>query len=399
MNIVKFNAVQLPKGQSSIVFCFIDYTPTYTSNYTKELIKNVSDYTISNICVKGYDILQSQNENDALIKAVELGYKHAVVFSTGTEFINGDNFFKEIELLILKPYAIYGHILDREEAYYELHHQCYLINLETYKQLDCPEVGNTELGKMHTQDVPDRSFENIHNGYTPFWVKKGEKTINYKHKLHGWNLISTFLNAGYTLFAFEKTIRDNKKYYYPENQKIFLKNISWVYLRYNFCMTEFIHYSNTETITIDKKFNQIITPASGLWFLKNIDTSKKSNVIFYDYNQNALDYWKNNVPFLENVTYEFVKIDLLSEYNVNDLIKNKELDTLINLSNIFCYESTSPLASLEYRFEKENELINFIPKHWEIIFTLNSSSGFVKDTVDKIRKLKKPTWHYGEWND
>ena len=379
----------------SIAFCFIDNTHTYQSAWSTELIKNLSDFCISNIVNKGYDIFQSQNEDAALKHAVSQGYKHAVVFSTGTEFINGDSFFKQIEELTKTEYAIYGHILDRGDAYYELHHQCYLINLEVYKQLNYPKVGNTELGNSHSKYMPIRSESNIHDDYTPLWITQGNVLSQYQHKLHGWNIVSVMLDHNHKIFTFDESIRIHKKHYYPENQTEFLKHVSWAYSRYNYCANEFVHLKNTEHFSTDKKYKQIITPASGDWFIDYIDTNSHCTVVLYDYNQKSLDYWKDNVPKVDNVSYEFLKIDLLG-INNKSLITNQEPNTLLNLSNIFCYEGTAMFSSLEYRLQKEQELLEIIPKEWSVAFSSRSALGFSKES-NSINDLKKPTWHITDW--
>ena len=129
MNVIEFN----PGWKTDIAFCFVDNTRTYQSDI-REFMKNQADGTLSNIYNKGWTVYQWVNE-DALIKhASDKGHKWAVVFSTGTEFINGAVFFDAILKLIKQDFFIAGHILDRDDAYYELHHQCYVINLEIYKQ-------------------------------------------------------------------------------------------------------------------------------------------------------------------------------------------------------------------------------------------------------------------------
>lgn len=393
------NVVEFKSNKKSIVFCFIDNTHQYESAWTRELIKNLSDYTLSNLFLKDYDILQSQDEDSALRLAAEQGYEHAVVFSTGTEFINGISFFNEIENLTKTDYAIYGHVLDRKNAYYELHHQCYLINLEVYKKLNFPIIGKVELNSNHAQIIPYRSSNNIHDNYTPYWVSSGNAEQEYDHKLHGWNIISTFLKHSYKIVAFDQKIRDSKKHYYPECQSEFLKYISWAYERYNYCATEFVHLTNTETIRPNKFYKQIITPASGNWYLDYIDKNSLSNIVLYDYNQKSLDYWKANLPKIQNVNYTFVKIDLLSQSNYHLLTVNQEADTLLNLSNIFCYEGTAMFSSLEYRFKKELEIINSVPSNWTLMFSGRSASGFANNYDNiKISNLKKPTWHFGaDW--
>lgn len=394
------NVVEFKSGSNPIAFCFIDNTRRYDSAWTRELIKNLADYTISNITSKGYNVYQSENEDLAIKRVVELGYKYAVVFSTGTEFVNGRNFFDEVEKLVNTDFYVYGHILDRGDAYYELHSQCYLLNLEKYQELGCPKIGQCELGIKHSQNLPERSKENLHDDYTPLWIKLSSDVKEYNHKLHGWNLISKILSVGGTISAFNNNIRNNKKHYYPEYQQDFLKHISWAYSRLNYCANEFIHYQNTESINLDDRdYEKIITPASGIWFIDYIHKEHPVTVIFYDYNQRALDYWKENTPKISNVTYEFLKIDLLGQFNIEDLIQSTNQKTLINLSNIFCYEGTAMFSSLEYRFYKEKELIKHIPKSWKVLVSISSTQGFTNQQNNvKLVDLIKPTWHFGgDW--
>ena len=396
------NVVEFKVGSNPIAFCFIDNTHQYNSAWTQELIKNLADYTISNLTSKGYNVYQSDNEDSALTRVVDLEYNYAVVFSTGTEFINGSEFFKEVERLVNTDFYVYGHILDRGEAYYELHHQCYLINLKKYKELGCPKIGQINLGNTHQQQVPRRSVDNIHDNYTPLWIEPGNYDRVYNHQLHGWNLISKILEVGGTIRAFDEKIRNNKKHYYPENQNDFLKHISWAYSRYQYCANEFVHTNNTELIKIPNgEYEQIITPASGTWFIDYIKNDQPVTVVYYDYNQQSLDYWKSNAPILNNVTYKFVKVDLLGTYSIDQLIMNPKKKTLINLSNIFCYEGTAMFSSLEYRLRKETEIIKLIPKDWTVILSMSSTQGFTNQHNDvKLNELTKPTWHYGgDWNE
>jgi hypothetical protein len=395
MNVVEFNPNDNP-----LAFCFIDNTHQYASAWTIELVKNLSDFTISNLAGKNYPIYQSQNEEQAVAHAIQQGHKYALVFSTGTEFINGRSFFNEIEKLIQTDFYVYGHILDRDDAYYELHNQCYLLNLDRYQDLGYPEIGQCELGASHSQITPDRSTENLHDTYTPLWIKPGNSIKTYNHKLHGWNLVSAILAAGGTISAFNNNIRNNKKHYYPENQKEFLKHVSWAHSRIEYCANEFVHYQNTEELFLDEyDYEKIITPASGTWFVNFIHKEKPVTVLFYDYNQKALDYWREHAPKINNVRYEYLKIDLLGQYSIDELIHPTNQKTLINLSNIFCYEGTAMFSSLEYRLHKENELLVHIPKTWKVLFSGHSAEGFTKQHNNvKIVELIKPTWHFGgDW--
>lgn len=388
MNIIEY----LNNKRTDIVYCIIDNIRHSHDAYSMELMKNLSDFTLTNIYSKYYDVYVCQNEDEILEYVSKKGYKHCVVLSTGNEFVNGISFFNKIEQLTNTDYYIYGHILDRMEAYYELHSQCYLINLSVHKELNYPIIGQQSLGDKHTKIKPNRSLENIHDDYTPLYIEPGSVETQYSHKMHGYNIIDVALLNGYKIYAFDDSIRNNKKYYYPENQNEFLKNLSYAYTKYSYCMTEFIHHDTTDSMSLDRKYDQIITPASGIWFLNYLNDN--GNVILYDYNQHALDFYKQKLSEYNNI--EFVHINLLCDYDITKLIKNKEKDTLINLTNIFNYEGTVMFNSLKYRLYKENMLLSDIPETWHVLIQ-HCFNGM--GNTQKLNMLKKPTWHMnGDWD-
>lgn len=402
MNIVKYIP---PNFNETVAFCFIDNTHTYQSDWIRELIKNQADYTISNLYDRKFTVLQCMDEDVALRGAVSRGFKHAVVFSTGTEFINGDNFFNELQNLVNADYFVAGHILDRDDAYYELHAQCYVVNLSRYQQLGSPKLGKQELGVTHTQTEPNRSDDNYHDYYTPKSVNRGWGERTYKHKCHGWNLLSVALAHDEPIIVFNENIRNNKKHYYPESKPDFVKASDWIYYRQQVCAQEFVHTASTENAPIapDVKIQQVLTPASGTWFTNFIDTDNPVRVIFYDYNLRSLDYWREHAPKLDNVTYEFIHWDLLSQELPVEL--DPTLPTLVNLSNIFCYEGTTFFAPLHHRVNKENMLIekirDTVPNAY-VYFSTRAATGFTDlkliaqasdMEVTDITTLRKPTWH------
>jgi len=375
MNILEFT----PGWKTDIAFCFVDNTRSYQSGI-REFMKNQADGTLSNVYAKKWTIYQWIDEDALLRHACNNGHKWAVVSSTGTEFINGSEFFDAVQSMVKKDFFIAGHVLDRSEAYYELHHQCYIINLEKYKELGQPVVGEQELGSKHIQYIPERSNDNIHDDYTPLTVTHGNYTREeYQHKCHGWHILSIAFDNKETVLIFDETIRSNKKHFYPESPKDFYKNLSWAYYRLNYCHTTFVHTSNTETIDLPvRQYKQIVTPASGVWFTDYL--APGASVIMYDYNKSSLDYWQTQHP-----EYKFVQCDLLGESNLLDYIDTSIPDTFINLSNIFNYEGTVFFYSLAYRKYKETELVNRI-KSMLPSATINFS--LQSNLFDIV-----PTWH------
>jgi hypothetical protein len=397
-NVIKFNNTDL----KSVIFCILDRLNLCQDNFTKEITKNQADYTISNIFSKGFNVYQGKDEYQLLVSSLLDGYEYAVIVSTGTEFVNGNLFFQKLKNLITTDFFICGHILDRGDAYYELHEQCYVINLKKFKELGMPSIGDYKLNSPHIEISPIRSLENYHDEYTPVSVYPGTDKKQYLHKSHGWYILKTAFEYNMKLVVFDEDFRVSKVHYYPESRLDFLKQLSLIYSKEFDCSHNFVHINNTElSRNVTEYYDQLVIPASGILYL---DLIKSGNVIVYDYNDKSLDYWKEHLPKKPEVEYSFIKADLLSKNNLIDYIQpNKK--TLINLSNIFAYEGTSALKPLYYRLHKENELIKNLQdkvQDIDISFSLRAASGFNKIPhignrkiirPIKVEDLKRPTWH------
>jgi hypothetical protein len=357
-----------------ITFCIVDDISTYANSEIQTTIKNICDFTISNLYTKGYKALVGTSA-DELLKQVTTD--HAVVMSPGTEYINGDAFFKALEKLVQQDFFVAGHVLDRTayNAYYELHHQCYVVNMSHYKRLQSPTVGFLEKDVLHTQVEPTRSIENYHDDYTPTFVTAGVNERTYSHRCHGWNLLQLAFENEIPVLVFDESIRSNKRHYYPESEQDFYKHKEYIDYKLKYCEKEFVHTDNTEHSNgFSDTYEQVVLPASGTLYLDLIDTGR---VVFYDYNQRALDYWEGNVPRKDGIEYVFVHTNLLEELSIVDYL-DPDLKTLINLSNIFCYEGTAAKYSLKHRMLAEENLVSVLRKKVKSIdinFTLRASTG------------------------
>lgn len=441
---VKFDT---PAGSPDIVFIFLDRTNQCQTKWARELVRNLSDYVLSKINLHGFNVIQGLDE-DAMLREAAKDYTHAVVLSTGTEFINGDEFFHEVEKEVYsgKEFFLLGHIPDRDDGYYELHEQCYIINLQTYKELGCPVVGKFEYYSPHTQIEPRRSEENIHDDYTPIWVVYGDKERKYKHKWHGWNILSVAFANKKFVKPFPERFRKNKRYYYPNYEPAFVKSCAYLYGKNQIASQTLFYPYNTEqleTVAVEKPLNQLVIQASGLQFidyLLNYGYTKDTVVRFVDYNLFALEcmyaitqYWdgEHYMDFIQghiNTRYGFVQssqrpnwITLTGqeqvvdpavwndirktvkfEFKHEDLVLNQGLDvstwldnvpnTIVHLSHIFNYDPVAPFVPLKHRVHNETLLLEKIKKFNPTaqVVLYNSVSDFYKE--------HRPTWHTdGEW--
>jgi hypothetical protein len=439
---VKFNT---PAGSPDIVYIFLDRIHTCQNAWTAELMKNLSDFVLNNILDKGFNVIQGLDE-DELLKEAAKDYTHAVVLSTGTEFINGDEFFHEVEKEVYsdRDFFLIGHIPDRDDGYYELHDQCYIINLNIYKELGNPVVGEFAYYDEHTQIEPRRSDKNIHDDYTPIWVTGGDTPKIYKHKWHGWNILSVaFANKKHVKVIMNR-FRDNKIYYYPNYEPAFIPKSSYLYGKYSVASQAlFYPYNTEEFMAVDFKgpIRQLVIQASGLqWYeyLLYYGYDENTVVKFVDYNLFALECM-NHITFTWSGTTDYMEFvqdyvnkrrrvltsggdwfitmtgskqevdakmwsDMISkvkfEFHHQDLVLNTLLpvstwvdnvpNTIIHLSHIFNYDPVAPFVPLKHRIYNERALLNKLKQHVPDATLI--MTGNISDSV------KRPTWHMnGDW--
>jgi len=440
---VKFNT---PAGSEDIVFIFLDRIHTCQTAWTAELMKNLSDFVLSKIIDSGFNVIQGLDE-DAMLREAAKDYSHAVVLSTGTEFINGDEFFNYVEDEVYsdRNIFIYGHIPDRDDGYYELHEQCYIINLDIYKDLGCPEVGEFAYYSLHTQIEPRRSEENIHDDYTPIWVTGGDTPKQYKHKWHGWNILSVAFANNKHVRPFPERFRNNKMYYYPNYEPAFIPKSSYLYGKYSVASQAlFYPYNTEEFVAVDFKgpIQQLVIQSSGLqWYeyLLYYGYNENTTVKFVDYNLFALECmqhivtnWNPNYDYITLVKdYIASRKSILSsggehmitmtggdqtvdprmwndmmhkvkfEFHHQDLVLNTALpvstwvdnvpSTIIHLSHIFNYDPVAPFVPLKHRIYNERLLLDKLKK-----YVPDATLIMVGNVSDK---LQRPTWHTnGDWN-
>jgi len=426
----------IKKNQKDILFCIVDNHDSCQDGWSREISKNLSDFMIFKINQHSYDIFIGSDEDDLLRSAED--YRYAVVIASGTSFKRSDRIFQAIEDKCKEDFFLAGHILDREEYYYELHHQFYIVNLLEYRSLGCPDIGKATEDK-HTQFLPEKSVDFLYGEKKiPTYIKPGNILKEYTGKSHGWNILAEALHNGKTLVDLGEKIRNNKRYFYYEYNHVFIKHIPEVFYDQFFCNNFFAGWNSDrvlDRIDFDGPVEQYITVGIGFNWIKNLillDYNLDTKVVFTDINLSCLtfmekmirnwdgkdytDFYKKNIPRLPNgfrelnedyirevdsqwnqfvskftswheiwnkirqLKYDFELIDYTSNYDIDWIEPNKK--TLINLSNLFNYVSGSQSQSVKYRIACENRLIRKLKdKNPEIILmlTTRAADGFSSD--------------------
>ena len=426
--------------RKKIVCCITDLTDTYTSGWAKEISINLSDFMIHRFNLHEFDIFIGNNEEELLKTACEENYyTHALIIAAGTYFGLSDRIFTAIDRLCDKEFFIAGHILDREERGWELHHQFYVVHLPEYAELNYPSIaeGNYFDRNDNTIIAPARSENFLYDDEeVPEWIRLGKEEKTFTHRLHGWDIIDTALKNNKILIDLGDDIRNNKKYVYYEYDHVFIRELASINYNQFFCNNYFASWNSDSIqnhISIDKPVEQYVTVGIGLNWIKNLiklNYTPSTTVIFTDINYNCLkfmkalvttwdgenygDFYKTQIEFeinnsyvgnvgslvqwtdsqwqefratfddwpavwksIQQLEYKFIPIDYTSNYNFDFIEANKT--TFLNFSDLFNHSPYMHTLSLKYRVAAENRLFNKLenkdPDMW-ILLTSRASDGF-----------------------
>ena len=148
--------------------------------------------------------------------------------------------------------SLIGHILDKDDNYYELHPQMVFLDLQWYRNLDNQQIGDWEKIEWHCTQ-PIRSEDNLHGGgYTPTWVKQGSEQRKYTGRCYGWNLIKQALESKNGAAVWPKHLRELYVYTYPETPDWNNKFLQWIY-RYQENI-EVYYAANTEDLRVETRY-------------------------------------------------------------------------------------------------------------------------------------------------
>lgn len=429
------------RGQKSIAICIFDNVPKSQTGWAREITKNLADQLIYKFYAAGFDIFIGIDEDELLRETAELNYSHTVIISACTSLLLNDNLIANIEEHCQQWFAISGHVLDRGDDYYELHHQFYIVNLDEYRELNFPLIGQ-EQNIDHEQLVPIRSQESVHDNYVPLWISAGTVCKKYNRKCHGWNILSKLLASNKKIIDIGQAIRNSKKYFYPEYDHVFQREISELYYLQFFAVNFVPGYNSDSVIKnvdFDGPLKKYVTVGSGFNWIKNIrnlEFRDDTELYFIDISPNALALTRTLIEEFDGVDYvefyrEFIKkymphgrihmneayLDSLKKFwtefreefsdfdswwkivkklkynfiNINFMGSYEfdwiELDesTVVNFSDLYTHGPHVFLHPLKYRIYQENNLISKLKEKNENVYLIMSSratDGF-RNSIDR----------------
>lgn len=437
----------LVKKQKNIAYCIFDNIENQYSTSSQEMARNLSDFFLTAIIRRSYDIFINNNTDSLLQRVAEDDYyTHAVVIITGTHMGLSERLFESIGLKCQEHFSVAGHILDRSkfDGYYEIHNQFFIVNMAEYKRLGCPAMGQTAWHEEHVKLAPIRSTEIVNNDEEiPVWIKNGNVEQTYKHKMHGWNFVEHGLKNNAVFCDVGDAIRNNKKYLYFEYDHVFYRHVPELFnysLICNNMTTPWNSDSLPDSLHLDNPVDHYISTGTGLNWIHNLlklKYHKDTKVTFIDisyvvlsfmkvmveewdgtdyatfymkqlkfvpdsyeydlvnHEQRIREWWSNFEKTFDNfqetwnnirkLKFDFKLLDFFVNNKYNFITPNEV--TFVNVSDAFNHVPYVPFASVKFRVSRENNFINTLK---------NIDGNIVLHIPTRIGMFYKPELANGE---
>ena len=414
------------KKENKIVYGIFNNIENQYSESSKETAKNISDYFLSKLLLKSHDILIDDTTDKLIERAAEDNfYTHIVVMITGTHIGLSDRLFGYIEEKCTEHFTIAGHILDRGDAYYEIHNQFFILNLEEFRRIGSPKMGDLDWHKEHSKIQPIRSKECVNEDLEiPVWVKQGTVERTYLQQRHGWNFVDVGLKNDALFTDVGDSIRQHKEYLYYEYDHVFLRHVTSLFNYTLICNTVVAPWNSdglSQEIKIDNPIDHYVSTGTGLNWLFNLNKLNyhpNTKITFYDVSYSVLTFMKslidewdgtdypsfyiNHLTFIpdnfdhdlktleestrdwwedfeskfdnfqelwndiKKLNFDYRLMDLFASNNYNFIVPGET--TFFNASDVFNHVPYVNTATVKFRVARENNLINTLKNIDENIF-------------------------------
>jgi len=262
-------------------------------------------------------------------QAKQQGYTLVLFCNSGTVFKDINDFMKQINNY---PHqGLVGHIIDPlvEGEFFSLHPQCFLLDVNKFSS-DCFEDSEFESYNIV------RSDKNIHDDYTPLWIRAGDNKIKKHQNKFGQRLIAAQLNNRSMISNWHQKLRNNKIYLYTED----------LYKEWIKSQQEYIDLAEQQLwITNNQKLSfkdtaHLISPASGLFWLISAATKSIDKITLVDVSKTQIELAQELINKWDGVDYGLFVFNFIKNKKLKHLQFDKSLLSLekiqIKKKDYFC---------------------------------------------------------------
>lgn len=299
-------------------------------------------------------IIICQSWAEGFQQAVEQGFKTGLFVRSGTVFVDWQRW---TELIDNYPHqGLVAHIIWHPDQQPYINDQCWLADLTKFSSDD---LSLTSI----TQPIPVRSTNDLHDNYTPLWIRSSTEKETFSVNNFGQGLIAKQLNNQRIVSNWSNSARDLKFFCYPSvDVGVEIRERFSDYL--NLAETQLWVFNN-ELIT-PTNCPKLVTPGSGLFWMLSMLQSNTHEVQVVDISQTqinfCLDLWNNwNGKDYGEFVYNFIHRYQLKHFEI-DQADMSDIDRL-KLKN-----SARFIAYVNKKFNQilnEHGIMNF-SKQWQL---------------------------------
>lgn len=228
--------------------------------------------------------------------ALQQGYLSALFVDAGTVFTDWPSWKNLIENYPHR--GMIAHIIMHPGKNISIDPQCWFMDLDI-KFNDVDQV---------KYPVPMRSDTNLHDDYTPLWVKPGDEIIGHGVDGFGQSLIAQQLGRGKSIVNWTPVARDFKQFVYGKSGLDFFQD----YI--NLAENQFWIFNN-EPVEIAHK-EKIVCPGSGLFWLFNILCNTTRHIDIVDISTVQVTFCQDIWQHWDGVDYGSFVIDFMVRNNI-----------------------------------------------------------------------------------
>jgi hypothetical protein len=212
-------------------------------------------------------------------QAKNQGYRSALFINNGTVFTDWEEWTK---MMTNYPHqGMISHMIWHPGKSFRLHDQCFFLDLDLFDEEDFTAAKLTHLS-------PIRSEQDMHDDYTPLWVKPCKDYVNYIADGFGQGLISRQLNRGLPIVNWNNRARQFKWYMYSQQPEL-IERFNQEQAEYNTLAETQLWVLNNEPIHLIKG-TSVVTPGSGLFWILNATQPQVTEIKIVDISRTQLEF-------------------------------------------------------------------------------------------------------------
>lgn len=318
------------------------------------------------------NFITCESWTEGFLTAKSLAYKFALFVDAGTVFSDIKLF---LEQLLQYPHkGLIGHIIDSKDPsrFFNLDEQCFFLDLDLFHPDDL-------LVENFQAVLPQRSDVNLHDDYTPLWLKPTDGCVqSWPGTAFGEKLLANQLTRDIAI-NWNNTARDNKRFLYNEQDiqqwkeyTDLAENQLWVF--------------NNEPIPYASK-THLVAPASGLCWIKNLILSSATTVDLVDISKPQLALAKQLWDDWDGVNYGEFVFNFIKQNKIIHI--NLDQPNLSDLDRIKLKSSKIFIETVNTIFDRQTADIADFPNQWtaiknkkQVSFTHSDMIKFLPGYVD-----------------